>query len=89
MLFGEQKGIIIKNKDKIEKMTYLGIIGPKQMIIILLAFLGIIATIIALIDISKSKFSGNDKIVWILVVLTGLLGAILYFTIGKKQKQTN
>jgi len=70
-------------------MTYLGLIGPKQMIIILLVFLGIIATIIALIDISKSKFSGNDKIIWILVVLTGLLGAIFYFALGRKQKLTN
>ena len=72
-------------------MTYLGIIGPAQMIIILIAvFLGIIPTIIALIDILKSKFNGNDKIVWILVVLfLNLLGAILYFAIGRKQKQTN
>lgn len=72
-------------------MTYLGIIGPAQMIIILIAvFLGIIPTIIALIDILKSKFNGNDKIVWILVVLfLNFLGVILYFTIGRKQKQTN
>ncbi len=71
-------------------MSYLGIIGPYQWIIILIAvFLGIIPTIIALIDILKSKFSGNDKIFWIFIVLTGLLGALLYFTIGKKQKQTN
>jgi len=70
-------------------MTYLGIIGPAQMIIIVLAFLGIITTIFALIDILKSKFHGNDKIIWILVVLFfNLLGAILYFTIGKKQKLT-
>ncbi|MFZ2284917.1 MAG: PLD nuclease N-terminal domain-containing protein [Lutibacter sp.] len=71
-------------------MTYLGIIGPAQMIIILLAFLGIILTIFALIDILKNKFSGNDKVVWILVVLFfNFLGAILYFIIGKKQKQIN
>jgi len=71
-------------------MTYLGIIGPAQMILILLASLGIIATIIALIDILKNKFNGNDKIVWILVVLfTGLLGAIFYFALGRKQKLTN
>ena len=69
-------------------MTYLGIIGPAQMIIIVLAFLGIIMTIFALIDILKSKFNGNDKIIWILVVLFfNLLGAILYFIIGRKQKQ--
>ncbi len=71
-------------------MTYLGIIGPAQMTIIVLAFIGIITTIFALIDILKSKFNGNDKIVWVLVVLFfNLFGAILYFTIGKKQKQTN
>ena len=70
-------------------MTYLGIIGPAQMIIIVLAFLGIITTIFTLIDIFKSKFNGNDKIIWILVVLFfNLLGVILYFTIGKKQKLT-
>ena len=72
-------------------MTYLGMIGPAQMIIILIAvFLGIIPTIIALIDILKSKFNENDKIVWLLVVLfLNLLGAILYFTIGRKQKKAN
>ncbi|HEY9170611.1 MAG TPA: PLD nuclease N-terminal domain-containing protein [Lutibacter sp.] len=72
-------------------MTYLGMIGPYQWIIILTAvFLGIIPAIIALIDILKNKFNDNDKIVWVLVVLfTGLLGAICYFAIGRKQKQTD
>lgn len=69
-------------------MAYLGMIGPYQWIIILtVVFLGIIPSIIALIDILKNQFNGNDKIVWILVVLfTGLLGAICYFSIGRKQK---
>jgi len=68
-------------------MTYLGMVGPWQWIIILLAFLGIIPTIIALIDILKNKFEENNKLVWVLVVLFfNLIGAILYFTIGRKQK---
>ncbi|MCF6168597.1 PLDc N-terminal domain-containing protein [Lutibacter sp.] len=70
-------------------MTYLGIIGPFQMMLILgiVFLLGVIPTIIALIDILKSKFERNNKLVWVLVVLfLNLLGAILYFTIGKKQK---
>ena len=71
-------------------MTYLAMIGIWQTIIILLAFSGIILTIMALIDILKSEFSGNNKIVWVLVVLFfNLFGAILYFTIGRNQKQTN
>lgn len=68
-------------------MTYLGMIGPWQIIIIAFAFLGIIPTIIALIDILKNKFEGNNKLIWVLVVLFfNLIGAILYFTIGRKQK---
>ena len=63
-------------------------IGSLQFIIILLVvFLGLIPTIIALIDIVKNEFSGNNKIVWLLVVLLGhFLGAMLYFIIGRKQK---
>ena len=68
-------------------MIYLGMIGPWQIIILTFVFLGIIPTIIALIDILKSKFEGNNKIVWVIVVMfLNLIGAILYFTIGRKQK---
>ena len=64
-------------------------LGPFQMMLILgvVFLIGIVPTIIALIDILKSKFEGNNKIVWVLVVLFfNLIGAILYFTIGKNQK---
>jgi len=68
-------------------MTYLGMIGSWQIIILLLSFFGTILTFIALIDILKSKFEGNNKIVWVLVVLFfNLIGAILYFAIGRNQK---
>jgi len=43
--------------------------------------------IIALVDILKSEFKGNDKIIWLIVVIVlPVVGAILYFLIGKKQK---
>lgn len=70
-------------------MIELGIIGPFQTMLILgvVFLLGFIPTIIALIDILKSKFEENNKIVWVLVVLfLNLIGAILYFAIGRKQK---
>lgn len=69
-------------------MTYLGIIGPWQILLILVfILLGIIPTIVALIDILKSKFKGNNKILWILVVLfANFFGAVLYFLIGRGQK---
>jgi len=42
---------------------------------------------LALIDILKGKFDGNNKLIWALVVVfTNIFGAILYFLIGKNQK---
>lgn len=70
-------------------MPYLGMLGSGQIMLILgiIIVIGFIPTIIALIDILKSKFEGNNKIVWLLVVLfLHLLGAVLYFAIGRKQK---
>ena len=62
-------------------------IGPFQFILILFVFL---PTLIALIDILKNEFSGNNKMIWVLVVLFGnFLGAVLYFIIGRKQKLKN
>jgi hypothetical protein len=61
-------------------------IGTWQIILIFI-LVGILPTIIALIDIVRNEFTGNNKIVWLLVVLFGnFLGAVLYFIIGRKQK---
>lgn len=72
-------------------MIYLGMIGTWQLILILVVlFFAILPTIIALVDILKSEFKGNNKIVWILVVLfANFFGAILYFLIGREQKIKN
>ena len=41
----------------------------------------------SLLDILKSKYQKNDKIVWILIViLMPIFGAIVYVFIGRKQK---
>jgi hypothetical protein len=43
--------------------------------------------VIALIDILRSEFHGNDKIVWVLVVIFfPFFGSILYFIIGRSRK---
>lgn len=42
-----------------------------------------------LVNILKNSFTGNNKIIWLLVVLfIPPLGVILYATIGYKQKIT-
>jgi 4-amino-4-deoxy-L-arabinose transferase-like glycosyltransferase len=69
-------------------MIYFAMMNPFLIKVILISMLlAFIPTVIALIDILKSKFNQNDKLVWILVVLFfNLIGAIIYFTIGRKQK---
>ena len=51
-----------------------------------LIFITILLWIIALIDILRSNFRGNDKVIWLLaVIFVPFLGAIMYFLIGRKQ----
>jgi hypothetical protein len=73
-------------------MGLLAFLGPQEIILILIATLIVVPVfliipLIALIDILKSKFEGNDKLIWVLVVLfLGVIGAALYLFIGRKQK---
>jgi len=47
----------------------------------------ILIPILALVDIIKSDFEGNNKLLWVIIVLlANILGAILYFLIGRDQK---
>ncbi|PZD77632.1 PLDc N-terminal domain-containing protein [Mesonia sp. K7] len=55
----------------------------------LIAVLGvtIILPLLALIHVLKNEFKGNDKLIWVLVILLlPILGAFLYFNMGMKQK---
>jgi hypothetical protein len=57
--------------------------------IILLFVVTSIPALIAIIDIMKHEFKNNNKLNWIIVVLSvPIVGAILYYFIGRKQKET-
>lgn len=65
-------------------MITLGIVGPFQLLILVFILL---LPLIALIDILRNDFKGNDKIIWVLIVLfLPILGTILYFLIGASKK---
>ncbi|TMI80032.1 MAG: PLDc_N domain-containing protein [Bacteroidetes bacterium] len=52
-------------------------------IFLLISFLWIIA----LVDILRSEFRGNDKVIWVIVVIFfPFLGSILYFIFGSPRK---
>jgi len=69
-------------------MTHFLAISPVQiMTIVSVVLVGTLLMLIALIDIVKSNFKGNDKLIWVLVVIfLHWIGALLYFIIGRKQK---
>ncbi len=66
-----------------------------ELFVLLLPFysIGVIFSIISLIDILKNKFENNDKLIWVIVVLGSnflfafnIVANILYYKIGRKQK---
>jgi hypothetical protein len=72
-------------------MNILSFIGPQEIIVILLVVpVFLIIPIIALVDVLRNEFTGNNKIIWVLVILLSwIIGAILYFFIGRNQKIRN
>jgi hypothetical protein len=55
-------------------------------LIFVLAFL-MVLPIVALVDILRNDFKGNNKIIWVLlVIIAPLLGTALYWLIGTSQK---
>ncbi len=56
-------------------------------LVLLVGLILLILPMISLIDILRSQFGGNDKLIWVMVVLfLPLIGSLLYFLIGTKQK---
>ena len=56
-------------------------------LVVVISILALPFWVISLIDILKSRFEGNDKTVWLLVLIfLGIPGMIIYRVIGKKQK---
>ena len=62
-------------------------IGIYELAVLIFLLLIFLPFIIAFIDILKSDFSGNNKIVWLLaVIFVPFSGAVAYLIIGRKQK---
>ena len=56
-------------------------------IILLLVLVCVPIWLIAFLDILKNDFKGNDKLIWLLVVIfVPFIGPLSYFFIGFKQK---
>ncbi|UMB60542.1 PLD nuclease N-terminal domain-containing protein [Lutibacter sp. A80] len=53
----------------------------------IIIIVSILLSFIDLIDILRNDFKGNNKLIWVLIVLfLNLIGVILYYRLGIKQK---
>ncbi|WP_082333751.1 PLD nuclease N-terminal domain-containing protein [Mangrovimonas sp. TPBH4] len=60
-----------------------GSFGVLQIALIIAVFL----PILALISLLKNRFNGNEKMLWILIVIFApFIGSILYFAIGRSKR---
>lgn len=69
-------------------MSLLGIIGPQELILVLIVAFGLfLLPLLAIVDILRSRFEGNMQLIWVIIVVCfNLIGAILYFIMGRNQK---
>ena len=71
-------------------MLLAGILGGLGIFMILM-FIGfvILIPLIALIDIIRNDFDGNNKLLWVLIVLfLPFIGSVIYFIIGRSQRRS-
>jgi len=62
--------------------------GGCFLVLMILSVVGLVIWIWALVDaIQNPGLSGNERIIWVLVILlTNTLGAIIYLLIGRKRR---
>ena len=68
--------------------VFMGLGGQEISLILLVLGVTTLLPIIALVDVIRSDFRGsNDKIMWVIIILfLNIIGALLYFFIGRKQR---
>ena len=68
-------------------MTFLFLFGGGIIITLLVVLFIFLIPLLALISALMSDFPGNEKILWVLIILLlPFLGSILYFLIGRNQQ---
>jgi len=57
------------------------------LVVAFLVILGLLLPLLALISVLTGRFPGNEKLVWVLVIIfLPYLGSILYFIVGKQNR---
>ena len=67
-------------------MTFLFLFGGGLIVTVLVVMFIFLFPLIALISVLTNEFKGNEKILWVLMIIfLPFLGSLLYFLIGRGQ----
>lgn len=65
----------------------MALLGGGIFLTLIIILFVILLPLIALISVLTSEFRGNDKIMWVLIIIfLPFLGSILYFVIGRDRR---
>ena len=68
-------------------MTFLFLFGGGIIITLFVVLFIFLIPLLALISALMNDFPGNEKIIWVLIILfLPFLGSVLYFLIGRNQR---
>jgi len=68
-------------------MTFLFLFGAGIILTLFIIFFVILLPLLALISVLMNDFRGNDKIMWVLIIIfLPFLGSLLYFLIGRDKR---
>jgi len=68
-------------------MTFLFLFGGGILITLFVILFIFLLPLLALISALMNDFSGNEKILWVLIILfLPFLGSVLYFLIGRNKR---
>jgi hypothetical protein len=68
-------------------MTFLFLFGTGLILTLLVIIFIFLFPLLALISVLMNQFNGNEKIMWvIIIILLPFLGSLLYFLIGRDKR---
>lgn len=68
-------------------MTFLYFFGLGILMTLFIILFVILLPILALISVLMNDFQGNDKIIWVLIIIfLPFLGSLLYFLVGRDRR---
>ena len=68
-------------------MTFLFLLGGGLIITLLVILFIVLFPLLALISVLMNQFRGNEKIMWVVIIIfLPFLGSLLYFLIGRDKR---